>query len=419
MDEGSWERLAAAVEISIPSLADRLAKANNNAEPMVATLVPKPGGDFRLKALPCPDALTLQQYLLNEILREQPEAPEFARAIPAVRYASGQNRGRPWTTGDQRAERAPETVSFAYQVDMDVVEGRAAPQREGMFRPYWLCWREFIGFIDRRAAACRVRATLLYVARLDIRRFYDSIPRSIVIDALLPGLRDALSALADASQAAGSATACAPLFEPSRKAPEERAHRIVDWLCDESFNFVIEHPKTGERETQRRGIPQGPDLSAYLANIVLFQLDYELQRIVEELDERACEEQGSKAESQSARGGVYARYVDDMVLIARTPHDLAAHALSRREATHNSRPGLKPEDGTPSTNGRAEPAPVAHRGARSQPRSFGALRRTALHPCARHSRSAARCWRYRPRRLAATSSLPTTGRPPYERQPRY
>ena len=321
VDEGSWERMDAAVEISIPSLVDRLCKGLHTTEPMIATLVPKPPRDFRSKALPCAEALTMQQYLLNEILREHSQAPEFSQVIPAIRYASGRNAGRPWMTGGPREQRLAETVSFAYQVDMDVVEGRVAPRREGMFRPYYRCWREFISFIDRRAAACRV--PLLHVARLDIRRFYDTIARPIVIDALLPGLRDALSALADATQPKRSAKSCAPLFSPSTETPDERAQRMVDWLCDESFNFVIENPKTGEPERKRHGIPQGPDLSAYLANVALFRLDYELQKIVKDLDEEARKEHGNNTDNKAIRGGVYARYVDDMVLIARTPHDVS------------------------------------------------------------------------------------------------
>jgi DNA primase catalytic core len=320
VDEGSWERLDAAVEIAIPSLSDRLGAGRHNSEPLIATLVPKPPRDFRPKALACAETLTMQQYLLNELLREHPEAPGFSQAIPAIRYASGRNGGRPWMTGGSQENGPSETVSFAYQVDMDVLEGRVAPRREGMFRPYYRCWREFIHFIDRRAGASRV--PLLHVARLDIRRFYDSIPRSVVIDALLPGLRDALSALADTAETRRSARACAPLFVPRVEPPAERAQRIVDWLCDESFNFPIEDPGTGEVERQRNGIPQGPDLSAYLANIVLFRLDSGLQKIVKDLDERAREERGDDTDRRAVRGGIYARYVDDIVLVARTPPDL-------------------------------------------------------------------------------------------------
>jgi len=321
VDEGSWERLEASVEVSIPSLAEYLEKGHTIDEPMVATRVPKPPDDFRPKALPCAERLTMQQYLLNELLREHSLVPGFSASIPAIRYAPGRNGGRPWMTGGPRDQAPSEVVSFAYQVDMDVVEGRVAPRREGMFRPYYPCWREFIAFIDRRAAACR--APLLHVARLDIRRFYDSIPRSIVIDALLPGLRDALSILAREGAPDQGAKACAPLFLPHIADHEERAQRIVDWLCDESFNFLFEHPTTGFPERQGHGIPQGPDLSAYLANIALFKLDHDLKATVQDLDRRVRGDKGANADGRATAGGVYARYVDDMVLIARTPHDLA------------------------------------------------------------------------------------------------
>ena len=122
---------------------------------------------------------------------------------------------------------------------------------------------------------------------------------------------------------------------PSTEAPDERAQRIVDWLCDESFNFAIESPKTGETERQAHGIPQGPDISAFLANVALFGLDYELQKIVNTLDKRAREEHGSDPDNGAICGGVYARYVDDMVLVARTPHDLSRmrSAVERQLAT--------------------------------------------------------------------------------------
>jgi hypothetical protein len=218
IDEGSWERLEAAVEIAIPAMMHLLRNGRNYDEPLIATKLPKSRTEFRLKALHCPEALTLQQYILNELLQEHALAPAFAKAIPAVRYAVGQNGSRPWTTGGARDKREPETVAFAYQIDTDVLEGRVAPRREGMFRPYRLCWREFIRAIDVRAAACQ--APLLYVARLDIRRFYDSLRRSAVIDALLNNLRDAFSALAESSHE-NDAAVCARLFQRLKRSLRE------------------------------------------------------------------------------------------------------------------------------------------------------------------------------------------------------
>ena len=111
---------------------------------------------------------------------------------------------------------------------------------------------------------------------------------------------------------------CARLFVPEIRDPTTRAQTLVDWLCDQSFHFIYEDPTTGAPQTQSRGIPQGPDLSAYLANISLFPLDRVLTEIVAGLDEKFKEKPDSPQ-----RGGVYARYVDDMVIIAPTAHDLA------------------------------------------------------------------------------------------------
>ena len=309
VDEGSWHRLEAAIDLTIPALCEQLRRGELPSEPYVATCVPRSDGDFRPKALPSPETLTAQQYVLNELLREFIDASPFAQAIPAVRSVAGHEGV--WTTG---LGAGPETVSFGYQIDMDIVEARRVPQREGMFRPYSACWRDFISEIDNRVNQCR--SPMLHVARVDIRRFYDTLPRSAVIAALLEPVRSALHVIAALND--GSAVKCAPLFRPAITEPELRAQCIVDWLCDQSFEVAFEDRKTGATEIQLLGIPQGPDLSAYLANVALFPLDKALQKLTAELGSRAVSDH-----PQGIRGGVYARYVDDMVLVATTPHDLA------------------------------------------------------------------------------------------------
>src|SRR6185436_3442951 len=171
------------IEIAIPALCEELERGGQPEEPFVATLLPRSDGQYRPKALSSPEALTMQQYVLNELLRDFPGAPHFAQAIPAVRFLAGRERGYPWTTGLGTNE---ETVSFAYQLDMDAIEARRVPEREGMFRTYSPCWIEFITAIDRRTSECH--ALLFHVARLDIRRYYCTLPRSAVIAALLEPL---------------------------------------------------------------------------------------------------------------------------------------------------------------------------------------------------------------------------------------
>lgn len=163
VDEGSWERLEAAIDISIPGLCEILRRGDRPIEPYIATCVPRSDGDFRPKALPSPEVLTVQQYILNELLRDFPGVPLFAQTIPAVRLMPGDEYG--WTTGPGINI---ETVSFGYQLDMSIIEARRLPQREGMFRPYSACWKDFISAIDQRASRCH--GTILHVARVDRRK---------------------------------------------------------------------------------------------------------------------------------------------------------------------------------------------------------------------------------------------------------
>jgi DNA primase catalytic core len=321
VDEGSWDRLQSAVDTTLTYLRDLLAVANDSnkldAGPMLAVEVPKAGGKFRLKALPSPEILTLQQYVLDEILRDYAECPRFQGLIPGVRFSRSRTGRQIDTTGNELfLPKNGETVSFAYMLDMDVIEQRAAPRHTGMFRSYYDCWRDFIAHIDARVT--EFPKGKYHVARLDIRRFYDTVPRSAVNTVLLRSVADALAELADSTTEPSGASKCAPLFLPTISKPLERAQVLVDWLCDQSFDYLIENPGTGHLDRGNHGLPQGPDLSAYLANISLFPLDRALSELVAELDEEARKEVG-----KTARGGVYARYVDDMVIIARTAHDLA------------------------------------------------------------------------------------------------
>src|SRR6266404_8932271 len=308
VDEGSWDRLKAAIDATVPHLTELLEHEAKLDEPMIAIRVPKSDGEFRLKALPCPEFLTVQQYVLNEILRDYPGAQRFLKWIPGVRFTAGVDGPKLETTGATLSAEDADTVSFAYQLDMDVISGRIPPRKEGMFRPYFSCWQDFITFIDRRVRACK--SNHFHVARLDIRKFYDTLQRSTVVEAILPNLQNALRELDDNN--AGGALACARLFSPNTTDPEQRARRIVDWLCGQSFNYEYEDPSSAALRQSNAGIPQGPDLSAYLANIALFPLDQQLRRLTGELDREARESSGD----QTIRGAVYARYVDDMVIVA-------------------------------------------------------------------------------------------------------
>ena len=328
VDEGSWDRLQAALDATVPYLRELLSVANDSgkvdADDMISVLVPKGEGKFRLKVLPSPEILTIQQYVLNELLRDYADCPRFRSIIPGVRFSTSSGTRRLETTGaDRLIPVGGETVSFAYTLDMDVIEHRAPPRRTGMFRSYFECWRDFISYIDTRVAA--FPPGKFHVARLDVRSFYDTVTRPVVNSVLLPAVTDALAELADSVEE-NNAQACAKLFLPRIKESTERAGAMVDWLCDQSFGYKFENPGSIEPKEQPNGLPQGPDLSAYLANISLFPLDRALSELVARFDRQASDEQGESirdGQVSAVRGAVYARYVDDMVIIARSGNDLA------------------------------------------------------------------------------------------------
>ena len=283
IDEGGWNRMDLASDVFLRHFGFVLGLGKWHEEPFTAVKVPKQDGEFRLKALPCQEDLVLQQYLIDEILRDHTQGPRFLNFIPAVRHWAFPKGSKSATTGIPELlpvieEGDPDVVSFAYQVDMDVLEGRTPPTNSGMFRPYYQCWKDFIAFIDKKVGL--ITQDKLYVARLDIRRFYDHLPRFAVRDALLKPLQAALRQLPNPG-------ACAPAFLPKETRPDERACAIVDSLCDVSFGYLYYDPNDGRSKRypwQDRGIPQGPDLSAYLANVSLFKLDRAVTQRVDSLN---------------------------------------------------------------------------------------------------------------------------------------
>lgn len=309
VDVASWDRIEEGASLFLPWIEKSLALPRGPQRPYLAHNEAKDSGAPRLKCGPCPEDAIQQQYVLTELLRVRSEQREITERIPAVRYWP--DRPALVVTGTRRPESA---VSFAYQIDMRALEERPdRNRRRDMFRPFLDCWNSFILHIGRRIE--RMRSNLIYIARLDIKSFYDHVPRYAVERAL--------------DQALPSAEAMmqfdiAPLFGAEL---DEGARRnsLVHWILDHSFGS-IEHgysyaaPADGHTKhsgSGAKGLPQGPALSSYLANIVLFELDAELEARVKALDSDALAEDGRRA-----CGGLYARYVDDIVIAARSPDDL-------------------------------------------------------------------------------------------------
>ena len=309
-DQTAFARLRATVADAKPWRQAALLDAVHL--PRKFTADPKVLGDPRLKVMPHPADLHVQQLLLNELLTQRHDrlgasGAVFSDGIPAVRwYASRQAvevtgpfdlLNKPDIERDE-----PETLSFGYQVDMDVLEGDKTPSDQGMFRPFGQCWRAFMACLTDQ---CHAIGPRVHVLRLDAKRYYDSIQRYLVRDALLTPLKSALTThgVPEGFRAIfGFHDADAPAWDAALE-------RLVSGLV-----FEYEYRDPGAVGASRQsdavmGIGQGPVLSAYLGTIALFPVDEVARRFMRDTAERLPDGQWRQ------RAG-YARYVDDIVLFA-------------------------------------------------------------------------------------------------------
>jgi hypothetical protein len=311
LDDEAWERLAIAASPLFHIHKARLASADGPSSPLLARELPKGDGKYRLKSGPVAHDAILQQYALVELLRDRDDCPAFADSIPAIRYSRdiGTDGGIYRTGG---GEKRP-AMSFAYQIDMAIVNGLTPPRREGIFRSYFECWRSFIDFIDEQIK--RFRHDEMQILRLDITGFYDHIRADIFGDALAQPLEQALHSL---NAADGDIGAFAPLLSPlENDEAAGRAETFTRFLLRHSFGLDYFNPVSGKRTPldPKRGIPQGPDLSAYLANIALFDLDEMMGAEVARLN--AADGERVERDGPERCSAAYARYVDDIVIVCR------------------------------------------------------------------------------------------------------
>lgn len=261
--------------------------------------------DPRRKVMPHPADLHLQQVILNELLTERHDqftfgGQVFSDCIPAVRWdASNQSTAVTGLTVDLAARPGEEpSLSFGYQIDMAVLEGRQSPTDQGMFRPFGACWRSYMESVARQCEAIGPR---VHVLRLDAQRYYDKIQRYVV--------RDALKAPVDKALSHSGPEVFRSLLGGDENV--DLAERVVDWLCDALFHHPFQDPETGvcKFSEEACGIPQGPVLSAYVGTIALFPVDGAARLQMRKHNP------AEPADDARARVG-YARYVDDLMLLA-------------------------------------------------------------------------------------------------------
>lgn len=327
LDDEAWERLAIAASPFFYIHEQRLAIGDGPSAPQLARHLPKGGGRYRLKSGPTAHDALLQQYALIELLRDQPEAPDFSTFVPAVRFSEDRSHSsKLYRTG---LTGTGEALSFAYQVDMAIVNGKEPPRREGIFRPYFDCWRSFIDFLDQKIR--NYRHDDLQILRLDITGFYENVMRDVAADALQRPLDQALATFAKAD---GGPLAFAPMLRKGKgEDTAARARLFTEFLIAHSFDLKHSDPLDGELKPVN-GLPQGPDLSAYLANISLFSLDDMMAKEIALLDQADQPTEGADGKCSAA----YARYVDDIIIVCPTME--VAAQLRRKIEGHLQTKGL-------------------------------------------------------------------------------
>jgi len=284
--------------------------------PRKLTADPKVLDDPRRKVMPHPADLLVQQIVLNEILSQRHDRPSaagqaFSDGIPAVRWYASRREIMVTGLSAQLNELdddldLPKTLSFGYQIDMDVLEGDQTPSDQGMFRPFGQCWREFMASLAKQ---CHAIGPNVHVLRLDAKRYYDSIQRFVVRDAVLTPLYQALDVHGvpeGFGRIFGLAEASTTPWDADLEVKLERL--LMGLIFHHKYLDPDAEGKT-QQSGELVGIPQGPVLSAYIGTVALFPVDEEARRFIHSTAEKGSDE------VWRPRAG-YARYVDDIVLFA-------------------------------------------------------------------------------------------------------
>lgn len=325
-DEEAWLTLGANARLFDTVALDRLKSVTANGEewrqaaafeavnlPRKLSSDEKVLSDPRLKVMPHPADLHVQQIFLNELLTERhdrlsADGLTFSASIPAVRWYSSQDKvvvTGPYPALNEPDLRAgePATLSFGYQIDMEVLEGHKTPSDQGMFRPFGQCWRAFMACLGQQ---CRAIGPQVHVLRLDVKRYYDSVQRFVVRDRLLAPLIKEINA---SGLPEGFARMLSLKGEQDGGGWAEALERLLTGFL---FGYSYRNPgKQGDEAWGQAavGIPQGPVISAYIGTVALFPVDNCARRFIRESS------RVSESGQAIPRAG-YARYVDDIVIFA-------------------------------------------------------------------------------------------------------
>jgi DNA primase catalytic core len=264
-------------------------------EPYTPSLEPREGNsEPRLKTLPCPEDLVIQNLILLALVEDTFELTNNFQ-IPAVIHTVGKKEKRVFGpesmvsykyTKDNTEE--PVVVSFAYQFESATINA-FIPEKNNLFRHFSKCWNDYNNYILNCLRNYKHNETF-YAERYDISRYYDNIKSSHLMPLLFGLNKD--GNLSEEVSILGI------------------KHTVIwEQIRNYSFNYKYYSPSDGKELTWPKneiGIPQGPSLSAWLANIFLFKIDKAVQEIVNSINKKYG----------YLEVAIYARYVDDIILIA-------------------------------------------------------------------------------------------------------
>ena len=267
-------------------------------EPFVISFAKRGDGEFpRVLSLPSPEDLVIETAFLSELLSYGVCNPGV---VPLV-FDAGSG---PVTY--YRGITQTKTVSFAYQFNCRSESTDGIYETQGLFKHFAECWNDYNQYLMDCANAYPFDKKDICCIRLDIHRYYDSISRASV--------KRLLDAIFSIDLLDNDKLFALSLISGDN--PEQRKTNLVQWICHKCYEYSYYSPETGTpvgKNDNQTGIPQGPNLSAWLANILLFDLDCKVMECCEKINSKYL---GNGSISSGQNASWYARYVDDMIVVA-------------------------------------------------------------------------------------------------------
>ena len=302
IDQAGWNRCLDGIDILREHLEIAL-QTKIPIEPYTPTVLPRASGESpRLLLLPSQEDLIIETAVLLEIFRYAYNHPG---SIP-ITVRTGE---KSVTYIKNSIDKQP-TVSFAYQYNTNISSVDKSFESVGIFRHFSKCWDDYNDFIASKIYGVPENVDCLCY-RLDIHRYYDSIS-SEKLSLLLTEIfsNELLEDMVPICPAIQKIVAC------PGQSKSEYANNFIQWIQKRTFSCDYYDPETWQPRSVMNydnGIPQGPNLSAWLANIFLFDLDRKLHEACIKIHDDAVKKGIISSDADIAW---YARYVDDIIIVA-------------------------------------------------------------------------------------------------------